>query len=1267
MKNFQSKTKLELGSIEESFSCEEDSLRKKEDSDFRDNDMSNNSPLKKPDCSSNSPLKIKIKIGAKNSSEMVSEVVNVVKKAKGDTNYLIDVDEKEYQKGIEVDNDVTISTMESEEFHGFDDSEIPMFVCNNFETVDLNSTIQLNPTMFVSISSRKAGTGEVKKKLLPVEKVNPQIAESQTFLRTPKVRFSDEVNYSDVPSRVTPPESHTPIIGTPLTETMSTPALAGASKKNKFWEPLYDGWMRELVVRENKLDSTKTRKEVYYHCPETKGKPRLKFRSANELEGHLITSGSMYPLTFFTFKKAPVGAPEPFEVIRDSNTKSPVKQAVVPEDTINHLEKRVSKKTERLINEKEKERNDKNLKRSKVATKEYSENGANGKNSKVDFNVQMKDFSPEVRISKRTIKPKEIFDPYDVDTSKRLKAEKTVKYDSYGLWKDPDNIMSPKKSVTLGTGKSGTGLLKVKMFSKLNAKNISNEDKLNESKDDDVLDVSFEDPVIDPLATTEIDLLTSQESIAVSDDEDVIIEDPLNVKPRHLPVQLAPAPPISETFAPRVVSISSLQHSLPPTVTIQRTGHLPSSVSSNQNPSISHSPMYPNMQAGPIEDSTSRQQIVAIGSNMPQNYTQKQRILYPTKKTLLPCSIHCPGTTGFPSLSCKSCHCLFHPKCVGVPSNQAAHPNAAFYCNDCKHQIPVSLTTPQEPTLTISTRTNHPTQPVRVKVKKPVAQKPIGAKRLKPQPVPTAYAPPTSITSRPATQSMLTSFAKPNTGPPPLRPIENQTMVNIGGKKFLVIPRDDITLESPPPSPPLHDDTSSSGSRKLPVLLQSTDQTRSMPDFEVEQMNDGRLVIKPIGDVDPVEIFGSSNLKRAASNEPEKGPAKKKRMDFNNLHKTVTEGYFAQMNVFKYLSVHDRLKAGLVCKLWNDLANHYSLWESITLKNLKITDWDTFSKYMRRVSCQSIDMRKMVFVKDRDATWTDILANITKIPTLKRLQLPRISGSVLVSILQDLHSIEVLNSPLTVSPLDTTIFKKFTGLKELRLKTGSGLLNLEKGLHFLECLSPTLTNLSLLTVTGLTEADYDCIGTLNNLEQVELGDCTDAPVTLFKTLSDLSNLTRIRLEKGTVTDNIAKLQRSDNLRYLEMIDFHVRPGFKEGLKGMNNVRKLLIIPTYKDEVASSNTQILEGVTTHLKHLECFYLGVTNEWLHAMSMVIGESQRTKSPGERECFPIEKEGKVEYISLPGLYRKVCRDLPSTKVKVLKMSAGATCKQFIRSLDK
>ena len=68
-------------------------------------------------------------------------------------------------------------------------------------------------------------------------------------------------------------------------------------------------------------------------------------------------------------------------------------------------------------------------------------------------------------------------------------------------------------------------------------------------------------------------------------------------------------------------------------------------------------------------------------------------------------------------------------------------------------------------------------------------------------------------------------------------------------------------------------------------------------------------------------------------------------------------------------------------------------------------------------------------------------------------------------------------------------------------------------------------------------------------------------------------------------------------------------------------------------MAAINTEIVEGVTHELgPHLAAFYLGVTNEWLEAMAMAIGDkgaatsssSSHNKTPGDRECFPLERGG-------------------------------------------
>merc|ERR1712012_489264 len=157
------------------------------------------------------------------------------------------------------------------------------------------------------------------------------------------------------------------------------------------------------------------------------------------------------------------------------------------------------------------------------------------------------------------------------------------------------------------------------------------------------------------------------------------------------------------------------------------------------------------------------------------------------------CSIHCPGVTGFPSLSCTSCHCLFHPKCVGVSTQVANNPNSESYCNDCQPPPPQPKTADQK----------------QAQKKEPV----------------------------------------------PPRPFEGQSMINVAGRKFLVIPHP--VIESPPPSPPLTNQnqpqsSSSSAStnqkqknEKLNVILKPADIDSKMPCFDVEMTQDGKYLLVP--------------------------------------------------------------------------------------------------------------------------------------------------------------------------------------------------------------------------------------------------------------------------------------------------------------------------------------------------------------------------------------------------------------------------------------
>jgi hypothetical protein len=519
--------------------------------------------------------------------------------------------------------------------------------------------------------------------------------------------------------------------------------------------------------------------------------------------------------------------------------------------------------------------------------------------------------------------------------------------------------------------------------------------------------------------------------------------------------------------------------------------------------------------------------------------------------------------------------------------------------------------------------------------------------------------------------------SKPKTPAPP-RPFEGQTMINIAGKKFLVIPHPaPVSIESPPPSPPppprgsgvppaqtnSNSNSNKPVNEKLDVLLKPVDNQPGMPCFEVELTPEGKYLLTA-KDNNSKNLFGESNQKvKAASHEdhnqaPSWG---------NNFSSAVSGGYHGIMEVFKYLSVKERVQAACVCKLWRDIAFHQVLWKTVSLKNTRVFNWKGFAKFFNQTKSGHLDVRKMLFVKDREATWTEIISIAPEFLMLKKLELPKLSGAVLTDIVSACPRLESVHAPLTTPPLNINVFSRMTQLKELRLKSSAGsMLRVNQGLNDLSNLAPRLTQLSLLTMEGLQQRDFDVFGTLVHLQLLEIGECHNAPPNIFKTLSDLSKLQRLRMEKGIVGENVSKLANAPRLKDLELIDFQIEKGFRAGLSVIKNIQKFLIIPTYKNEVAKINTEIVEGVTKEMTQLSSFYLGVTNEWLEAMAVAMGSSKAHKTGGEKECFPLSREGQVDHISLPALYRLICREMPSCKVKVLKMSAQATCKQFIANLD-
>ena len=103
---------------------------------------------------------------------------------------------------------------------------------------------------------------------------------------------------------------------------------------------------------------------------------------------------------------------------------------------------------------------------------------------------------------------------------------------------------------------------------------------------------------------------------------------------------------------------------------------------------------------------------------------------------------------------------------------------------------------------------------------------------------------------------------------------------------------------------------------------------------------------------------------------------------------------------------------------------------------------------------------------------------------------------------------------------------------------------------------------------ALSSEDLSNICNLAKLDTLEVGNCDQIPSKdLFGTIGTrLVNLKSLRLEKGKFDENIGQLANLKHLGELEIIDFQMIQGFREGLISLQSVRKLLLIPSYKDEV-----------------------------------------------------------------------------------------------------
>lgn len=415
----------------------------------------------------------------------------------------------------------------------------------------------------------------------------------------------------------------------------------------------------------------------------------------------------------------------------------------------------------------------------------------------------------------------------------------------------------------------------------------------------------------------------------------------------------------------------------------------------------------------------------------------------------------------------------------------------------------------------------------------------------------------------------------------------------------------------------------------------------------------------------------------------------------NSFMATICAGYQALSQVFQYLKVHELLRAARVCRMWRDLAAHPSLWKTVVMKNSQVTDWDAFAETLKIRGTQHLDLRKMLIVnKNTDEVWAKFVSVIPRVTTLTELELCRCPASVVQEVMKNCPQLQVLNAlsiqcdSLTLEPVSNV-----TSCRELRLKSIGVAIN---NMTLQGDLTPllklvNLTHLSLTSVKDLGKKHIDVIKSLTKLQSLQLGECSDFSDKFGTTvLMKLKNLERLRLEKGqdncNIFDILKGISKLENLVELELVNFDVKSGFDKNLANCKNLKRLLIIPTYVSQSATTNNMLIGGVAELSDSLTHFVWGVTQELLKVTELFRDQNQ-TGRQVTGDSIPVlkpvpffnliedivqssEKDDKksstgnpqVEILPLSHLQKLLLNVLPKTRVKILKIPFHATWRQSI-----
>lgn len=369
--------------------------------------------------------------------------------------------------------------------------------------------------------------------------------------------------------------------------------------------------------------------------------------------------------------------------------------------------------------------------------------------------------------------------------------------------------------------------------------------------------------------------------------------------------------------------------------------------------------------------------------------------------------------------------------------------------------------------------------------------------------------------------------------------------------------------------------------------------------------------------------------------------------------------------------------------MWNHVANNSILWSTVRMKNSQVSDWAGLMSALRRHGTRDLDLRKILIPSSLD--WNDFVTHIARVPDLETLHLCRCPTEVVTALLETNTNLRSLNAlSLIGRTIEFPSQCQLTGLTELRLKSGSNI-----SIGSLDALRnlPALRHLSLTSIKDLDANKLEPLITIISLESLELGECTNLNSSFARNiLLRLTKLKRLRLENGkekcATFDILDTIEKLSALRQLELVNFDIRQGFDTRIAACKQLKRVLLIPTYISQSATTNNLILSTISRLGPNLQSFTWVVTQELIRVTDLYTDECHtdgQTKKPTEDKIPVIKpvpmmtempKIGTgndsnpqlVEILPLSRVDKIVQTAIPALKLKIVKVPFSATWRQTI-----